>query len=257
MVRRKGFSLLEVLAAMVIGTMVLIAVFNVYDRAENTAAGVIRRLNESRRPYEVLQLIAEDLDKMITTDSDTNVIIVDRLISNYEAALLVIAVKYKDPTNKDQRYYEIYWQSNIDPEGDPNNLVLYRCYDGITPEDKLLDKDKEKTEQNVYVPICSGVTYFRIEIYTEKARPEDAWVAGMPLGVTLTISFAKPFKNDKGEYDVPENEKYSRTIAFDKSRKIKFDISEEESSEDETAKTMVEIQDKTDTSATKTNIPRK
>ena len=61
--------------------------------------------------------------------------------------------------------------------------------------------------------------------------PEMIWTEGMPLGITLTISFAKPFINDEGKYDVPESEKYSRTIAFDKSRKIKFNISDEESSE--------------------------
>ncbi|MBN2588659.1 MAG: hypothetical protein JXA96_02265 [Sedimentisphaerales bacterium] len=254
--RRTGFSLMEVLAAMMIGTMILIAVFNVYDRAESAAASVTRNLNNSRRPYEVLQLIAEDLDKMVTTNSDMNIIVVSRYIKNYAAALLVIRVKYKDPTNKERSYKEIFWQCNINPEGDANDLVLYRSYEGILPEDKLLDKDREQSEENVYVPICGGVTYFDIKIYTEKDKPEAAWVGGMPLGVTLTISFAEPFKNDDGIYDVPENMKYSRTIALDKSRKIKFDISEE-SFEDEANGINSNILDDRNSSSTKTKLPGK
>ncbi len=227
---------MEVLVAMVIGTMVLIAALSVYDRAESIASAVTRNMNDSRRSYEALQLIAEDLDKMIVTDSDTTIIVVNRHINNYPASVLVIRVKYKDPTNKEQTYKEIFWQCNVDPEGDPNDLVLYRSYDGIVPEDRLLDKDREKSEQNVYVPVCNGVTYFSIKVYATKKMPEVLWSEGMPLGVTLTISFAKPFLNDEGKYDVPESEKYSRTIAFDKSRKIKFDISEEESPDGETIK---------------------
>ena len=241
MEQRTGFSLVEILAAMVIGTMILIAVFKVYGKATRTAAVVTRNLDSFRRPYEVLQLIAEDLDKMITTNSDTSIIIVNRYIENYAAAILVVTEKYKDSTNKDQNYKEIYWQCNIDPEGDADDLVLYRLYDGVTPEDKLLDKDKDEFERKSYAPICEGVTYFDIEIYSDKKRPEDIWAGGMPFGVTITISFAEPFKNDEGNYDVPESEKYSRTIAFDKSRKIKFDVSEEELPDGQEIKTNVDI----------------
>ena len=231
--QRAGFSLIEVLAAMMIGTMILVAVFNVYDRAGKAAASVNYKLNHSRRPYEALQLIAEDFDKMINTNNDTSVIIINRYINNYAAAIFVYRVKYQDATNKEQTYKEYLWQCNQNPDGDPNEMVLYRSYEGVVPEDRLLDRDRDKSEKNVYIPICEGVTYFYVKIISEKERTEIAWGSGVPLGMTVTISFAKPFKDDKGNYDVPENEKYSRTITFDKGRKIKFDISsEEEASED-------------------------
>ena len=248
---------MEVLAAMVIGTMILISALTIFDRAETTSNTVLRNLDNSRRPYEALQLIAEDLDKMITTDSDTSVIVVNRHIKSYAAAIMAIRVKYKDPTNKDQNYKEIFWQCNTDPEGDPNDIILYRSYEGIIPEDKLLDKNRENSEKNVYVPICDGVTYFRIEVITKKEEPEVAWVGGMPLGVILKISFAKPFKDDEGNYEVPESSIYSRTIAFDKSRKIKFDISEDDTSKGDTIKTKLNILGKTNSSSNGTDLPKK
>ena len=235
---------MEILAAMMIGSMVLIAVLTIYTRAENIVQSVTNSLDDSRRAREALQLIAEDLDKMITTDSDIHVVVVGRHISKYEASILVIREKYKDPTNKDQTYKEIFWQCNIDPEGDPNDLILYRSYEGIVPEDKLLDRDREKKELNDYVPICNGVTYFDMLVFTTRDKPEVAWTGGMPLGIAITISFAKPFENEKGQYEVLENEKYTRIISFDKTRDIKFDISEdEETTGDESVKTEVKIVD--------------
>ncbi|MBN1972860.1 MAG: prepilin-type N-terminal cleavage/methylation domain-containing protein [Sedimentisphaerales bacterium] len=230
---RAGFSLAEVLAAMMIGSMVLIAVLTVYNRAERTAAAVTHSLNDSKQPSEVLQLIIEDLDKIISTDSDTNVIVVNRFINNYKAAILAIQVHYKDPTNKDQQYEEIIWQCSANPEGDANDMVLYRSREGIAPADNLLEKDKEAFEKSVYVPICRGVTFFEIKVYTGEDEPETFLPNGMPLGLIITISFAEPFKSSEGRYEVLENEKYTRTIAVNKNRKIKFNISEDESSEDE------------------------
>jgi hypothetical protein len=37
-----------------------------------------------------------------------------------------------------------------------------------------------------------------------------------------TISFAEPFKTLTGTLDVPDTEKITRTIAIDRTRKIKF-----------------------------------
>jgi prepilin-type N-terminal cleavage/methylation domain-containing protein len=231
---RQGFSLAEVLAAMMIGSMVLISVLTVYNRAEHAAASVTKTLSQSRNPYEALQLIAEDLDKTTGNEGDTNFVIVNRYINDYAAAMLAIQVRYKDPTDKQQQYETILWQCNSNYKGDANDMVLYRSCEGIVPEDKLLDKSKDKAERSAYVPICRGVTYFNMKIYTGKDKPADVFPGGTPLGIIITISFAKPFKNSDGHYEVPDNEKYTRTIAINKSRKIKFDVTENEEAAGET-----------------------
>ncbi len=225
---RTGFSLAEVLAAMMIGSMVLISVLTVYSRAERTAASVTMTLTQSRNPYEALQLIAEDLDRTTGNDGDINFVIVNRYINDYSAAVLAIQVRYKDPTDKQQQYETILWQCNTNYKGDANDMVLYRSCEAVAPEDKLLDESKDKAQRSAYVPVCRGVTYFAMKVYTGKEEPTEVFPGGTPLGIVVTISFAKPFKNTDGHYEVPDNEKYTRTIAINKSRKIKFDITETE-----------------------------
>jgi prepilin-type N-terminal cleavage/methylation domain-containing protein len=49
-----GFSLAEVLTALMIGAMVLVAVLGIYGRAERSAAAVTRKLDSLRLPSESL-----------------------------------------------------------------------------------------------------------------------------------------------------------------------------------------------------------
>jgi prepilin-type N-terminal cleavage/methylation domain-containing protein len=253
---RSGFTLSEVLATMIIGSMVLIAVLNIYNKLETSAAAVNRTMNNSALPQEVLQLIAEDFDKVITTDSDTNIIIINKFSNDYNTALMVIRVLYKDATDKEQKYEEIYWQCNANSEGDANDMVLYRSYEGVVPQDKLLDKNKTASEKSVYVPICGGITYFNIKIITDKKEMETVWPGGVPNGIVVTISFAQPYKNEEGHYDVPENEKYSRTIAIDKTRKIKFDIPGDKSADVNDVPGQTNVPDKPKTTAERLRIAR-
>ena len=72
---RTGFSLAEIITSLTIGSMVLVAVLVVYNRAERSAAAVTRKLDDSRLLSEVMQRIAEDLDGIIATGTDTKIII--------------------------------------------------------------------------------------------------------------------------------------------------------------------------------------
>jgi Tfp pilus assembly protein PilW len=60
----KGFSLAEVLAAVIIGSMVVVAVLGIYNRAERSVAAIRSKLEETRKPREVLQRITEDIDSV-------------------------------------------------------------------------------------------------------------------------------------------------------------------------------------------------
>jgi hypothetical protein len=50
----------------------------------------------------------------------------------------------------------------------------------------------------------------------------------LPPGVRVTVSFAQPHETVRGAWEVQEEEKISRTIAIDKTRKIKFVIPAED-----------------------------
>ena len=229
---RKGFSLAEVMVAMTIGSMILVAVLSIYNRAEKSAASVTRKIQSSRLSSEVLQRIAEDLDRIISTGSDTTITIENKNKNGFPAAKLTITKTIKDSKNTEQKFEEIVWQSLYDYESPIAGLVLYRGYSGIALEDKLLDKSKDDLELNRSVPICNGITFFKINALNGGV-PVEKWNSSPPPGITATISFAEPFKRANGSLDVLDEEKITRTIAIDRTRKIKFTIEAAESSEDE------------------------
>jgi len=223
---RNGFSLAEMLAVLTISSMILVAVLSIYSRAENAAAGVTRRLDSTSLPAEVLQRIAEDLDRVAGTGSGAKITIENKITNGLQTARLVISTTFYDKQNKEQTFEQIVWQGNYDYETN-KGLILYRSHSGITAEDKLFDDQKENWEKELFVPICTGITFFKIE-----ARQDDSLVTGwtspsLPYGIVVTMSSAEPFKKLDGTLDVPETEKVSRTIAVNKSRKIRFEIVEE------------------------------
>ena len=223
---KKAFSLAEVLTALTIGSMVLVAVLSIYSRVENAAAGVTRRLDSTRLPAEILQCIAEDLDRVVGTSSDAKITIESKIVNGLQTARLRISNTFYNKQNKKQTFEEIIWQGNYDYEAD-NGLILYRSHSGVTAEDKLLDDQKENWEKELFVPICAGVTFFKIEARRDETLLDKWTSTELPYGIVVTVSFAEPFKKLDGTLDVPEAEKISRTIAVSKSRKIKFKIVKE------------------------------
>jgi hypothetical protein len=225
---RLGFSLAEVLAAMTIGAMVVVAVLAIYHRAEHSASAAIRRLDESQLPREVLQYIAEDLDRMIASGSDAKVTIQNKLESTASgklipAARLSFTRTITDALGKEHIFEEVVWQSSYNIESLSEGLVLYRSHSGINLEDKVLQENKYDWEREAFVPICSGVTFFNISA-TAGENLVERWDGTPPTGITVILSFAEPFKNVDGTYDVPEEDKITRTIALDRTRKITFNI---------------------------------
>ena len=228
---RTGFSLAEVLAAVTIGSMILVAVLSIYNRADKSAAKVTQRLQSTQLSSEVLQRIAEDLDRIISSDPDTTINIQNKFKNGFPAAKLTITKTIKDNANKEQTFEEIVWQSLYDYESPDTGLVLYRGYSGIPLEDKLLDKNKDDLELNRSAPICSGVTFFEINAI-QNGKPVNKWDGPPPSGITVTISFAEPYKSVNGTLDVSDAEKDTRTIAIDRTRKIRFALETEQSTED-------------------------
>jgi prepilin-type N-terminal cleavage/methylation domain-containing protein len=230
-----GFSLAEMLAALTIGAMVTVAVLAIYHRAENSAAAVTRRLDSSRLPGEVLQRIAEDLDNVISSSSDATIIIENKFENIASrmlvpAAKLVISRTIQDSRDREQKFQEIIWQSSYDFQSATDSLTLYRSAGGLNLEDKVLEKNRSDFEREVFVPICSGITFFKISVLAGENLIER-WNGSPPPGIEVTISFAEPYKRANGTFDVPDEEKITRTIAIDRTRKIRFNLSTSEHSE--------------------------
>lgn len=223
--RLRGFSLAEVIAAVTIGAMVLVAMLGIYQRAQSSAAAITQKLDSSQLPFEVLQRIAEDLDRVISSRSNMKFTIENKFVKGYPAARMTIVKTYTPSKGGQAEFEKIIWQSAYDY--DANGLVLYRSHSGVVLEDKLLDEKRADLERYYpLVPICSGVTYFRIEI-PKGEDFLDKWDGFVPpYGIVVTISFAEPFETVQGTLDVPEEDKITRVMAIDRTRKIRFVIVE-------------------------------
>ena len=221
---RRAFTLVEMLAALTIGTMVLLAVLALYNRGQSGTAAIMDKLESNRLPREVFQRIAEDLDRIVGEGQGTQIDILNKLQNNLSAAKLEIFRPITDAKGQQQTLEKIVWQSSIDP--DSRLLTLYRSHSGIAMEDALLDNQKEPWQRELFVPICSGITFFKIEVPKDENETSlDRWTEGIPPAVRITMSFAQPYKTVSGVFDVPEEEKIVCTIAVDRTRRPAFTIS--------------------------------
>jgi len=231
--KRAGFSLAETLIAITIGAMILVAVLAIYNQAEKSAAAVAQKLDSTQLASEVLQRISEDLDQIVATGADTKVTILPSKSDNgYPTARMEILRTIYDKDDKKQTFEEIIWQASTDYESDANGLVLYRSHSGMVWEDKLLDELRKDWESNyTFVPVCTGITFFKIETIikgqdaNQVEKADTGWNSdALPPGIAVTISFAQPYKTESGEITVPEEQKIIRTIAIDRTRKLQFNI---------------------------------
>lgn len=228
----RGYSLGEMLASMVIGAMVLTAILGVYGRANRAADAVLEKIDAPAQAREVLQLIARDLDRVMETE-DVEVQIKNGFDNGFPSAELVLRRTYKDSKAEKKVLEEITWRSGYDYDSAAPGLVLYRSYEGIGLEDALLDSKREDWESNYpFVPVCGGVTLFTIEAPKGEGILR-VWPAGAPpTGITVTLSFAEPYERARGQLDVPEEEKVSRTMTINRMRPIKFSLASEEGQDD-------------------------
>ena len=115
--RRSGFSLGEMLAVVIIGSMVLVAILTIYDRANQAADAVLRKIDSPAWAEEVLQLIAEDLDRALGAQEDVTVQVRNGSDNGFQRAELVLRRTYHDNENKEQTLEEITWRAGYDYEG--------------------------------------------------------------------------------------------------------------------------------------------
>ena len=210
--------------ALVIGALVLTAVLTVYGRANRAAEAVLAQIDSPATATEVLQLLAEDLDRVLGSEQGYSVQIKSGLDNGFRRSQLVIRRTMRDSKNEEKVFEEITWRAGYDYDGDSAGLVIYRGHEGIDAEDKLLDSKRDSLEENYpLVPLCRGVTCFLLEIPKGEDEFVQTWTdAALPPGVRASISFAPFHETVRGTLEVNDEDKICRTIAIDKTRKIKF-----------------------------------
>jgi hypothetical protein len=248
---KKAFTLAEVVIAVVVGAMVLVTMWSVYGHAQKSAAAVTRKLDTLQLPNEIQQGIAEDLDRIIASGSDTKITVENKVIDGYPAARLAIKRTIEDGKGKENEFETIIWQSSYDYDSDANGLTLYRSHTGINLEDKLLDEGRADWEKAYpFVPVCSRVTCFTVQIPMGE-QLIDRWTnPKLPRGLIVSLSFAEPIETAVGTWEVLEEEKITRAVAIDRTRKVRFTVVmpslEEEGVEENGEEAAEEEEDKTE-----------
>jgi len=224
--RQTGFSLVEILVVLTLSAMILASTMMIYGRVRTSAAAVSARLDRYGLPEEILQKIAEDIDRLASPGFDAVITIRNKVENGYNSAQLVIENRYYgNGTPPAPGVYErVVWQTSYIPEED--RLTLYRFHGGLNLEDKLVsgvqtDEDRQKLE--VFVPVCPGLTHFYIGALSGAEEPAPNWMnQKMPNGIVLGISFAPLVQLQDGSYYLPEETIVWRTAAVDRTRQIAY-----------------------------------
>lgn len=224
--RQAGFSLVEILVVLTLSAMILASTIMIYGRVRTSAAAINARLDSHGLPEEILQKIAEDIDRLASPGFDAVITIRNKLENGYNSAQLVIENRYYgNGTPPAPGVYErVVWQTSYIPEED--RLTLYRFHGGLNLEDKLVsgvqtDEDRQKLE--VFVPVCPGLTHFYIGALTGAEEPASNWLdPKMPNGIVLGVSFAPLVQLQDGSYYLPEETIIWRTVAVDRTRQIAY-----------------------------------
>ncbi|MHC4721871.1 MAG: PulJ/GspJ family protein [Planctomycetota bacterium] len=242
---QSAFSLVEIVVVLGITAMIMLASFTIYGRVRASTVAVNATLDRNVIPTEILQRIAEDLDRLASPGLGTKITFANRFDSSgYNIARLVIQNTVYGEKNKPRIFEKIIWQTYYDYFEDA--LILYRSHNGINLEDKVITDDAqlELKEMNAdyFIPLCSGITFFKIQVPVIKVFGEnvklpgrdevwpeeeekfiDRWVTDkLPKAVTVSISFAEPYQAVTGELEVLDSEKVTRTIAIDRTRNIEY-----------------------------------
>jgi prepilin-type N-terminal cleavage/methylation domain-containing protein len=227
---RFGFTLVELLAVVVIGTLLVIASIGVYGQMQQSANEMNDVMESRNLPGEILQRIAEDLDKIIAPLSgeqgDTKISIINKAPMSFNSAQLKITKTYYDSANEKQVFEEIIWQTNYDY--DIAGLILYRSHSGMTVgekvygEDEILDEEKSDANKQLFIPLAAGLTYFKIEAISN-GSVFQTWASDkLPQAVKISLSFEPAYLDVDGMFKVTDEQLFSRTVAIDRTRQINF-----------------------------------
>jgi hypothetical protein len=242
--KTSGFTLLETVTVLLIATMIIISAMAIYGRVKSASASVKAKLNSDSLAREIIQRIAEDLDRLAAPGLETEITIKNKFESGYDISQMVIENKIYNNQNKPEVFEKIVWQSNVDPF--LGELVLYRSHSGLNLEDRIIDAELEEIQQlgsELFVPVAEGLSHFKIVVpkqmtpaqkEQEMAKEEETleieepeyiemWTSSkLPSAVIVQVSFAELEESISGELEVLDEDITERTIAIDRTREIPF-----------------------------------
>jgi hypothetical protein len=221
--RCAAFTLVETLTVLAITALLLTAVLQMYHQVRRSASQIGGHLEENRLAREILQKIAEDIDRLAAPGFDATMQFRNKYDNGYNSAQLTLENKYyaKGAPPKAEVYDRIVWQTTFDTF--TQTLILYRMHDGLNLEDKVIESGSDVSPSaGLYIPITDGLTHFEMR----SQQGEDtamAWSSTtLPTAVRIGVSFSPMEDLPNGRVGVPEEKILYRTVAIDRTRFIPY-----------------------------------
>ncbi|HRV20240.1 MAG TPA: type II secretion system protein [Anaerohalosphaeraceae bacterium] len=221
--KQNAFTLVETLIVLMLAALIVTAVLGIYQQVRGAAVAILERMEKNRLQTEILQKIAEDIDRLAAPGFDAAIRFRSKLDNGFRSSQLVLENSYYGSTNQKQTYERIIWQTSYDPQG--KTLILYRMHDGLNVEDKVLEKDAASSPSaQMFIPVAAGVTYFDIQAQ-QGENILGVWLSDtLPKAVRVGISFAPLQQLADGSIGVPEENILYRTVAVDRTRVIPYEF---------------------------------
>ena len=221
--RRAAFTLVETLTVLALTALLLTAVLQMYHQARRSVSQLGGRLEENRLAREILQKIAEDIDRLAAPGFDATLRFRNKYDNGCNSAQLTLENKFYAKGNppKAEIYDRIVWQTVYDSF--TQTLILYRMHDGLNLEDKVIESGSDVSPSaGLYIPITDGLTHFELQSQ-QGENMAAAWMSdALPTAVRIGVSFAPMEELPNGRVGVPEEKVLYRTVAIDRTRFIPY-----------------------------------
>ncbi len=218
-----AFTLIETLVVLALSAALLTAVLQMYHRVRRDVSQLTGHLDENRLAREILQKVAEDIDRLAAPGFDATIQFRNKYDNGYNSAQLTLENKYYGKGNppRAEVYERVVWQTTYDPF--TQSLILYRMHDGLNLEDKVIETGSDVSPSaGLYIPITDGLTHFELRSQQGDALGATWTSETLPTAVRIGVSFAPLEELPTGRLGVPEEKILYRTVAVDRTRYIPY-----------------------------------
>ena len=133
--RRAAFTLIETLTVLALTAVLLTAVLQMYHQVRVSVSRITTHLDENRLVREILQKMAEDIDRLAAPGFDATLQFRNKYDNGYNAAQLTLENRFYGKGNppRAEIFDRVVWQTVYDAFTE--TLILYRMHEGLNLED--------------------------------------------------------------------------------------------------------------------------
>lgn len=222
---RAAFTFIETLTAVLLTGLLLTALLALFSQLRRGMARLAEPMQQDRLAYEILQKIAEDIDRIAAPGFEAGLQFRNKFDNGLNSAQLLVENKYYGsaipPTA--EIFDRVIWQTQYDPF--TKSLILYRLHEGLNLEDKIIEQTAARSPSlGMFIPVTDGLTHFEVVIVDGQTTLFQWTNPTLPTSIRIGISFAPPAPLPDGRVAVPTEAIIYRTVAIDRTRVIPYEF---------------------------------